>query len=200
MTSISIKSTALSRIFITMLLLVFTVFSPFFMKTARADSASAVNRRALTAYQKKYNTLRRQSRYIANRHLDVTGDGVQELLVERLPGGGSGYILEIYTYKNGTVRQILAHSEYGLEKIVIYKKTGTLVFYGAGHRGVSWARYFRLRSGKYRLTAEKHNGGGSWKYFVNDRKASKSNYNNTTTSLKKGKSYYTRVERWNKSF
>lgn len=166
------------------------------MKQAEAASLSSKNRKAHILYDKKVKAAKRISTSVQYKYADITGDGVHEAIIDYHPkNGGSGHYFCIYTYKNGKAKQLLKYGQYGLTKLSVYKKTKTIVCYGAGHGG-EWYSFLKLKNGKYKEIAGKSRRGIAggwdknmpWGYWKgNYQSITKKEYTSITQKMKKGK-------------
>lgn len=179
------------------LLLVVFVSMPIF-----AESKATKNKKAIALYEKKGVELVKKSRAHVERingtYIDFTGDGVKEALFVYPSNNGSGLDFEIYSYKNGKIRNILTDGGYGIEWFGIYKKSKSIIMYQAGHGGETY-RYYKMNGGKYKYLACKYrssrNGGsarnGSWMYATGQsltyRSITKAEFNKAIKGVKKGK-------------
>ena len=185
------------------LILLFTLFLTALPATA--ESKTAKNKAAHALYTAIVQKLCGEGGDVAYKYADVTGDGVDELLVEHHPmGNGSGREFEIHTYKSGSTKQILSHGEYGLEKVTRYSKTKALVLYCAGHGSEAYI-YFKYKNGKYSLVASKAReakaGGssrnGPWSYGNSSGKSiKKADFTKKTNSLLKGSKKIWKKSTW----
>lgn len=111
-------------------------------------AVASTNSKAHAAYMKKMRGLADSSGRDMYCFVDLTGDGVDEAVMENYAYGGSGCDLLIFTYKKGKVKRIYKEPEYGLQWIKYYKKTRSLVFYRSGHGGsLYW--YAKYKQGKF---------------------------------------------------
>ena len=158
----------------------------------QAASKASRNKKAKAAFAKK---LGKADGLEVLKYADVTGDGIVEALLECHPEGyGSGRTFAIYKYANKKVKKILYTEEYGLERLYFYKKSKSLILYGAGHGG-EWYSYFTMKSGKYKFLAGRSrmsiNGGsmenGPWSYYKKTKTIKKSAFNKLVKKVKKGK-------------
>ena len=158
----------------------------------QAASKASRNKKAKAAFAKK---LGKADGLEVLKYADVTGDGIVEALLECHPEGyGSGRTFAIYKYANKKVKKILYTEEYGLERLYFYKKSKSLILYGAGHGG-EWYSYFTMKSGKYKFLAGRSrmsvNGGsmenGPWSYYKKTKTIKKSAFNKAVKKVKKGK-------------
>lgn len=162
-----------------------------FAGNAAPAQAASKNEKAHAVYDKKLSKLTNLEGY---RYADVTGDKVDEALVQTHEGGGSGRVFRIYTYKNGKAKKILETAEYGLETITFYKKSKGLILYGAGHGG-EWYEYYKLKNGKFKYLAGKSRvaeaGGGMyngpWNYYKKTKTITKKQFKKRVNGVKKGK-------------
>ena len=168
-----------------------------------AESKAAKNKKAVALYEKEAKRINAWR----PKYVDITGDGIKEALFYYRPKGrgGSGIDFVIYTYKNGKIKCILSDTNYGLIKIMVYKKSKSFIAYGAGHGG-EWYAYFKMKSGEYKYIAEKSrrakNGGsmtnGPWYYSTGNgmsyKSLTKSQFNKKIKSIKKGKKTFHKVE------
>jgi len=141
-----------------------------------------------------------QSLDCSYKYADVTGDGVHEALIST----NVGRDFYIYTYRSGKAKCILTGGLYGLNKLTVYKKTGAVTLYGAGHGGEQYA-YFKYKSGKYKKAASKSRvakaGGGisngPWYYYsAKGSSVKKSAFNKAIKGLAKGKKTTFNTLKW----
>ena len=182
----------------------------------QAASLKSKNKNAQEILQKKYTDLYNNSSGISYKYMDVTGDGVHELLASYFPSsegsGGNMYGLDIFQVKKGKIKCILRTDSYGLAKITFYKSSKSLVMSQYGHGGESYS-YFKFKSGKYKSVASKARqstkGGsvenGPWYYYGSSQKTiSKSSFNKKIKGMVKGKAKTTKLDKWsyahNKNF
>ena len=202
------KKTEKRQLRVMLLVLLLSITTVFPASYTFAASQSTKNRRAHALYDKKVTAARKISTSVRYKYFDITGDGVHEALIDYHPkSGGSGHYFCIYTYKNGKVKQLLKEGQYGLDKLTVYKKTGTVIGYGAGH-GNEWFRVYKLKNGKYRMIAGKGRRGpapavgsvknGAWNYWKSGYQSiSKSKYSSIVSKLKKGKARKYELTKWN---
>lgn len=130
------------------LVMIIAVFMTGLFATVPVSAASKAtkNKKAVALYEKKAKKLR----YLEyKKYVDITGDGIKEAIFYYHPKNiGSGRRFVIYTYKNGKIKRILYDVNYGLMKMVVYKKSKTFIANGGGH-GNTWDRYYKLSNGKY---------------------------------------------------
>ncbi len=194
--------------------LIIATFAIFFMipvitaPKAQAASLAGKNKKAHRLLQQKYTSLYNNSSGISYKYLDVTGDGVHELLADYFPSadgsGGSMYGLDIFQVKNGKIKCILRTDSYGLAKITYHKSSKSLIMSQYGHGGESY-RYFKFKSGKYKSVASKSRqstkGGsvknGPWYYQDGAQKTiTKSSFNNKIKGMTKGKAKVSKPDKW----
>ena len=138
------------RILILMLTVIVTALLAAF--PVSAASKAKKNQAAVALYEKKAGKIVNLE---ARKYVDITGDGVKEAIFYYHPkNSGSGRKLVIYTYKKGKIKKILSDGNYGLIKLIVYKKSKSFIAYGAGH-GNEWYRYFKMKNGKYKEAAMK---------------------------------------------
>ena len=181
-----------------LLLVITTLAITLFMAIpVSAASKAANNKKAVALYEKKAVKL---THLEAKKYVDITGDGVKEAIFYYHPSNaGSGRMFVIYTYKNGKIKKILNDSNYGLEKLIVYRKSKSFIAYGAGH-GNEWYCYYKMKSGTYKEVAMKGRSYSSpsypnW-YFTkitnspykgNRKELTKAEFNAAIKGVKKGK-------------
>lgn len=128
---------------------------------------------------------------------DVTGDGAVELLAACFPteDGGSGSLYLIYTATNNNhdIEKLLETTGYGLEKILCYKESESLVLYFAGHGHESYD-YFRMEDGGYEYVASKgremtedgDESDESWVYWSDSAEISESDFYDIIAGMEDG--------------
>ena len=172
----------------------------------RAASLTFKNNQAHKVLKKKYNSIYRKYRDITYKYYDVTGDGVHELLMDCYPtsSGGSGHVVYIFQAKGSAIKCILKTTEYGLERISVYKKSKSLTMSMYGHGGESHS-YYKFKAGKFKCFGTKSRqsvkGGnlnnGPWYYYNGSGKStSKAAFTKKTKGLKKGKARVTKTISW----
>lgn len=177
---------------ITAILLTLTITVP-----VSAASKATKNKKATALYEKKAASISSKSMLESKKYVDLTGDGIKEAIFYYHPRNtGSGRKFVIYTYKKGKIKKILNDGNYGLENLIVYKKSKSFIAHGAGHGG-EWYRYYKLSGGKYKKVATKRRvsvyGGsfknGPWSYFkgADWTDTNKSEFNTIIKSIKKGK-------------
>lgn len=166
--------------------------------SGKAESKASINKKAVNEYKaivEEYSAFSTDVNYI---FADINGDGIKEGMIEyHKKSGGSERYFNIFSYKNKKLKRVLHDMEYGLDKVIVYRKKD-LVIYGAGH-GAEWYEYFKLKKGKYVRVAEKTrasiNGGalknGKWGYYTSKAgnlvKAKKKAFKKRIKSIIKGK-------------
>ena len=174
----------------------------------QAASLKNKNKKAHKVLQTKYTSLYNNSSGISYKYMDVTGDGVHELLASYFPSskssGGSMYGLDIFQVKNGKIKCILRTDSYGLAKISYYKSSKSLIMNQLGHGGESYS-CFKFRNGKFKSIASKARqsikGGsvenGPWYYYGSSQNTiSKSSFNKKIKGMIKGKAKITKPDKW----
>lgn len=157
-------------------------------------STPTQNDKAAQAYAKQARKVEKMGRWLESSKLrDLTGDGIDEAIFTYKLYEGSGRGFLIYTYKSGKVKRLLKTSEYGMYKIVSYKKTKSFITYESGHGGETRTVY-RLKSGKFRpvvLKARSLFPKRAWNYYryTSGTKTSatrKATYTKLVKKLRKG--------------
>lgn len=161
------------------------------MSNVQAASKASRNKKAKAAFSKKLGDA---EGFELLKYADVTGDGIVEAMLQcHPPGFGSGRTFRVYKYTGGKVKRILYMEEYGLIRLYYYKKSKSLIMYGAGHGG-EWYAYFTMKSGKYKFLAQRSRtafaGGGMengpWYYSNGAKELTKSKFNKLIKHVKKG--------------
>lgn len=179
--------------FLTILVLVTVVTSI----PVSAESKASKNKKAMALYEAKGNALdqemasRTYFKYVGKKYVDITGDGIKEALF--CYREGSGVSLDIYTYKNGAMKQIYSGGGYGLEEITVYKKSKALIEHQLG-KGDMY-EYYKLSNGEYkevgyRLCSVSYTNG-KWRYSLKTangyKTITKRRFNAAINGIKKGK-------------
>ena len=193
-TTKSMSITVMRKLLIVCFLSILVTIS--FSTPALAGNVSDINKKAVALYKKKAKELEKKKsssvfKKVGKKYIDITGDGIKEALFWYRDGVGIS--LEIYTYKSNSIINIFDGGGYGLDKLIVYKKTQTFIEHKLG-KGEMFA-YYKLTNGKYEEVANKYNHlsytNGKWRYTSvsgNERKTiSKKQYNSITKKLKKGK-------------
>ena len=179
---------------------------PFGMAApAEAASKAAKNKAAHEQYAKTLQSLYRRYGYVSYQYADITGDGVDEVMLEYHPENtGSGYMVWICTMKKGAQKTLLKDGEYGLSKVMRYPKSKAIVLYCAGHGGEEYI-YYKWKSGKYSRVASRARmakaGGawenGPWSYYNGKGKLiKKAKFKKSIASLTKGKKKTWKRSKW----
>ena len=138
---------------------------------------------------------------------DVTGDGAVELLAQCYPteDGGSGSIYLIYTATNNNhdIEKLLETTGYGLEKIICYKESESLVLYFSGHGHESYD-YYRMEGGEYEYVASKgrqmaddgNESDESWIYWSDSAQTSESDFYDTIEGMEDGQATEVNYDEW----
>lgn len=162
-------------------------------------SVSARNTNAHKEYAYLKEKLKEEHGSFAYIVLDITGDGVDEMLVqysrERV------YMdFAVYTYSDKKVKKIL--SEYagygGYVTLTCYKKTCTIICEGYGH-GNRWFDTYSRKKDKLVRAATK--GGNystnyEWVYTNGDKSISEKKYNSILKPLRKGNKKVITYDKW----
>ena len=162
---------------------------------------ASTNQKADAAYKKEIKKFSKTVKSTWYKLIDITGDGVHEAIVFGKSKYGSGNAWKIYGYKNGNVTLLFDGGEYGLDKIVVYKKTKSFYYHKAGHGFETYA-YYQLKNGKYQLVCSKGRSqmeGSSWGYGDSQKEITKSQYKKLVNSLSKGKAKKLYPLKWKKS-
>ena len=149
---------------------------------------ASTNSKADAAYKKEIKKFSKTVKRTWYKLVDITGDGVHEAIVSGKAKEGSGYILKIYTYKNGKVKELFEHRGYGVEKIVAYKKAKSFYYHKIGHGSEAYV-WHQLKNGKYQEVCGRGRaqmGDTSWKYSTPQKGITKSEYKKLVNSLAKG--------------
>ena len=173
---------------------------------AKADNAEVITVSPLKASiskknskaRKKYNSYLKKikKRYggVSYAMLDLTGDGIVDLIADYISERGSGNYFKIYTCKSGKLKCIYDGGEYGLGKLLFYKKTKTLIMKTEGHGGQS-VSYYKYNGKKFKevASAGRHMNDYSEEYsdwgYTDMRsyeEIGKSEFNSIVKPLKKG--------------
>ena len=189
------------------LLLLDVVMAAVWMPAAVAQAASVKtqNKKADRLYEKKLTSLRKTTSYVTCKWVDLTGDGVHEgIYLYQGRVGGTTEKIDIYTCKSGKLKRILAEEKYGTSKMIVYRKSGSLVIYNAGHGGETYT-YYTLKKGVYKLLAFRSRtavaGGsesnGAWKYYNAKAAAiTKAKFNKAISGAVKGSKTTLKVSNW----
>lgn len=188
------------------ILLLMTVLLTALFVTVPVSAASKAekNKKADTAYDNTRQDLLEKSSGLTWKYTDLTGDGIHEFIAEYNPKIGGPAQQVIYTWKNGKVKCILNASVYGMNSIIVYKKSKSLIIHGAGHGGEQYV-YYKLQNGKYKTIASKgrqsENGGGikngPWYYYDSESSSiGKSVFNSLIKGIKKGKKIKLNPLKW----
>lgn len=124
---------------------------------------------------------------------DLDGDKIPELLLTCSEAcSGDGYE-KIYTYKNGAVREILG-AGHGVFKFYPVKH---IVCFSGAQSGDYWTRWYKMSNGKMKRVAAEEGRDKlvdpdsddlqveiHYKYYINEKKVSKANYNKYIKKLK----------------
>ena len=184
------------------LLITTLLITSYGFTTIANASADTTNRKADSAYKKEIRNFQKFVKSTWYKFTDITGDGIHEAIVFGKTIGGSGNIWKIYTYKNGKVVNILDSSEYGLDKMVVYKKTKSFYYHRAGHGSENYV-FMQLKNGKYQLVAVKgrpQDGTVKWSYsHGNNEEISRNEYNKIIKKLKQGKAIKMNPLKWKKT-
>lgn len=165
------------------------------LQQAHAVSKAAKNKKAHIVFKKKARSLGKTYQNVQYKFVDLTGDGIHEMLVDGRSGQGGGHIFYVYTYKSGKAKRILKDGQYGMAFIKSYRKTKAFVMYCTGH-GHEHYDYFAMKNGRYKRIAKRWrsgvNGGsvgsGAWSYSNGKSKAyTKATFNKKVKKLTKGK-------------
>ena len=162
---------------------------------AQAEPDSGINQEADKAFETKIEELASNGWVSFSEMTDLTGDGVHELFVEHKPEdmGGSGSLVEVYSYSEGDLDLLLTMGQYGFSECTYYLSTNTLELYGAGHGG-EWYDYYRLGDHEYEYVAgrarEAEAGGsdhdGPWNYYSNGQDLTEEEFTALTSDLPAG--------------
>ena len=146
-------------------------------------SVSARNTNAHKEYAYLKEKLKEEHGSFAYIVLDITGDGVDEMLVqysrERV------YMdFAVYTYSDKKVKKILSeYAGYGG-----YGKTRTIICEGSGH-GKEWYDTYSMKKDRLVSAARKacsSSGNYKWGYYAGDKDISEKKYNSILKPLRKG--------------
>ena len=161
---------------------------------AEAASVASKNKKAHQLYTRIINEARNGSS-MKYKIIDITGDGVHELLIKTVPQGfASGASFNVYRYTGGTTKLVMSVGAYGIDRVYIYRKTKVLVtFWNA--RGQEIYRYYKMNSGLYKEKVSKYRTVTNQKWVYQKGEYALSNLKNitkaqflaTVSKLKKGK-------------
>lgn len=159
-------------------------------------STSKVNQKAHAVFEKKIKKIAKSCRdnAVYYKYVDITGNGVHDVVLNYQTDSGSASIYKILTINDSKTKSIFSTTEYGLEKITLYKKSKSIVYYSAGHGGESYT-YCKMKKGKYKIIASKSRaslaGGGAengeWNYYdAKFNTLSKSKFKSKVKGIQKG--------------
>ena len=171
-----------------------------------AASKAETNRVADALYMDKVQEMKSNVQSIWYKFTDITGDGIHEAMIFGKTIGGSGSLWKIYTYKAGTAKIVFDGSEYGLDKLVVYKRTKSFYYHREGH-GWEATFFYQLKNGRYKEVARKTRNnndkglkGGGWGYKDSKKRISKVAYNKLIKKYKKGKATKMNTSKWTIEF
>ena len=171
--------------------------------STKKTSVKAKNAKAHKAFKRVLKTMgdSQVTSYIYYRYVDMTGDKVDELLVTHDDiSHAARTVINVYKYKKGKAVRVADLNEYGVNKLVMYKKTKAFIIAceGHGNKTCDYYKYSKKR-GKFVRVASKgtymneYGNYGSWAYSGKNSAISKARFNAIVKKLKKGK----RVNLWN---
>lgn len=167
---------------------------------ADAASKASINNKADALYMKKVQRLKKDVKSVWYKFTDITGDDIHEAVIFGKAITGSGNYWKIYTYKGGKTKLLFDGGEYGLDKLVVYKKTKSFYYHRAGH-GWEATIFYQLKNGKYKQVAGKGRSfqgvrPGKWSYNNGKKAISKSAYNKLIRKYKRGKAAKMNPSKW----
>ena len=190
------KNSIWKRLFIIFLALsmMLVPFCETLTPTAEAATKTAINKKAKKLYKKQINKIAAKGVvYVAYKYADVNGDGITDAMVEYFSGeNGSGRHFTIYSYKNGKLIKLLDEDEYGLQKVIVYKK-GIIIYY-RGHGHEEYVYFKKTSTGKIRYFADKSRMlEDEWGYSHN---LTKTAFDKRVKTIKSGSKKTYSVSKW----
>ena len=189
-----------SYIAVVLMMALFTLFSPLYLKNAHAASTASKNKVAHKLYSAKKKSIRARKGAFGYKYYDITGDGVDEMLVQfSMDRVYMGFA--VYTTKGNKLTKMVEQyaGPYGYNDITCYRKTGTIICGGYGH-GNQWYHVYKMKNGKLvRVATKACSMGGNYKWVYTNGKEktiTKSKYDSILKSVKKGKKRIIKQNTW----
>lgn len=190
----------LSYLAVVLMMALFTLFSPLYLKNAHAASTASKNKVAHKLYSAKKKRIKARHGYLRYKYYDITGDGVDEMLV-LYPRGRSAEGFAVYTTKGNKLTKMVEQYAgfYGYGNITCYRKTGTIICEGIGS-GSEWYHAYKMKRSKLVCVATKARssaGRNKWVYTSGkENRITKSKYDSIMKSVKKGRKRIIKYSTW----